>query len=51
MNSDQTNTGMSHDDADMLQQVLMNVRGSYPDSPYRQVDYNELIEDEFEPTA
>lgn len=51
MNSDQTDTGMSHDDADMLQQVLMNVRGSYPDSPYRQVDYNELIEDEFEPTV
>lgn len=37
--------GLTNDDVDMLQQVLMNVRGSYPDSPYRQADYKP----EFEP--
>jgi len=36
----------SLDDADMLQQVLMNVRGSYPDSPYRQVDFQDLTEED-----
>lgn len=38
---------LTSDDVDMLQQVLMNVRGSYPDSPYRQADF---VEDyEYEP--
>ncbi len=54
MNVNTTDTNddlLTRDDADMLQQVLMNVRGSYPDSPYRQIDYNELVEDDFEATA
>ena len=38
---------LTTDDVDMLQQVLMSVRGSYPDSPYRQADYLE----EYEPEA
>lgn len=32
---------VNRDDMDMLQAVLMNVRGSYPDAPYRQADYFE----------
>lgn len=36
---------LTSDDVDMLQAVLMNVRGSYPDSPYRQVDFDMLAED------
>lgn len=32
---------LNRDDVDMLQAVLMNVRGSYPDAPYRQADYFE----------
>lgn len=39
---------LTRDDIDMLQAVLMNVRGSYPDAPYRQSDF---IEEEFEPEA
>jgi hypothetical protein len=50
-NTTDNNDPFTRDDADMLQQVLMNVRGSYPDSPYRQIDYNDLVEDDFEATA
>ena len=43
MSQKETNTitdgTLTHDDMDMLQQVLENVRGAYPDSPYRQADY------------
>ncbi len=35
---------LTNDDLDMLQQVLMNVRGSFPDAPYRQGDYAEDFE-------
>ena len=36
-----TEPELTADDIDSLQQVLMNVRGSYPDAPYRQADYVE----------
>ncbi|HTK39272.1 MAG TPA: hypothetical protein VL362_00220 [Patescibacteria group bacterium] len=36
---------LTRDDLDMLQQVLMNVRGSYPDAPYRQADF---VEEDFD---
>lgn len=31
---------LTDDDLDMLQEVLKNVRGSFPDTPYRQADYD-----------
>ncbi len=37
---------LTRDDTDMLQQVLQRVRGSYPDSPYRQADFVEDFEAE-----
>lgn len=36
---------LTEDDNDVLRYVLKNVRGSYPDSPYRQTDFIE----EFDP--
>lgn len=52
MKTTQTNTteAMTHDDMDVLEYVLQNVRGSYPDSPYRQADYIGY-EDELEAEA
>lgn len=46
----QTNTtdGLTHDDMDMLEQVLANVRGTYPDSPYRQADYDTVDFQDFD---
>lgn len=44
-----TTDGLTNDDLDVLQYVLENVRGSYPDSPYRQADYDD--EPELEPEA
>lgn len=44
-----TTDGLTHDDMDMLEYVLQNVRGSYPDSPYRQADY--LGDEELEAEA
>lgn len=45
MKTTQTHTtdGLTHDDMDVLEQVLASVRGAYPDSPYRPADY--LAED------
>lgn len=37
---------LTHDDMDALQYVLEHVRGSFPDSPYRQADF---VSDEPEP--
>ncbi len=54
MKTTQTHTtdGLTHDDMDVLQYVLANVRGSYPDSPYRQVDYDMIdFGDELEAEA
>lgn len=45
-----TTDGLTADDMDILQYVLKNVRGSYPDSPYRQADYIDY-EDELEAEA
>lgn len=39
--TDDTTTSLSHDDMDVLQQVLKSVRGSYPAEPYRQADFVE----------
>lgn len=46
----QTNTtdGLTHDDMDMLEQVLQSVRGSFPDSPYRQADYDVVDFEDFD---
>lgn len=43
--TNQTDQQLTSDDVDMLKQVLLKVRGSYPDSPYRPADFVE----EFEP--
>lgn len=50
MKTTQTNTtdGLTHDDMDMLKQVLVNVRGAYPDSPYRQADYDVVDYEDFD---
>lgn len=45
-----TTDGLTHDDMDVLEYVLRNVRGSYPDSPYRQADFLDY-EEELEPEA
>ena len=37
---------MTKDDMDVLQYVLQNVRGAYPDSPYRPADYLDELETE-----
>lgn len=37
---------MTEDDMDVLQYVLKNVRGAYPDSPYRDADYIDELETE-----
>ena len=47
-----TTDGLTHDDMDVLEYVLKNVRGSYPDSPYRQADYDLVdYDDEHEAEA
>jgi hypothetical protein len=38
---------LTTDDLDMLQEVLMHVRGSFPDTPYRQADYD-VTDDQIE---
>ncbi len=35
-----TDSDLTTDDMDMLQQVLEHVRGTYPDEPYRQADFD-----------
>ncbi len=34
---------LTRDDMDMLQQVLINVKGSFPDSPYRQSEFDDVV--------
>lgn len=43
---DDVSQPLGADDMDTLEYVLKNVRGSYPDQPYRQADFDLLTEDE-----
>ena len=38
---------LTSDDLDMLQEVLSRVRGSFPDTPYRQADYD-VVDDQID---
>lgn len=42
--TDNNQRELTTDDMDMLQEVLLHVRGSFPDSPYNQADYDTVDE-------
>lgn len=48
--TDNNQRQLTSDDMDMLQEVLLHVRGSFPDSPYDQTSYD-IVDEQVEPVA